>query len=126
MLYSLIKNLRVKNPGQTNFGFMISEETFVLRLKIKCSRKKILRISRNVITPRIRFERKESERFKSFTYEEISKRDKFNLDIFWLKDESLEGSDNLPAPEIIAGEIIENLGSALEQFGQIQESLKVK
>jgi len=48
------------------------------------------------------------------------------LDIFWLKDESLEDSDNLPSPEIIAGEIVENLESALEQFGEIQESLKAK
>lgn len=76
--------------------------------------------------PKNRFERKESDRFKCFTYEEISKRDKFNLDIFWLKDESLEDSENLPPPEIIAGEIVENLESALEQFGQLQESLKVK
>jgi type I restriction enzyme M protein len=42
--------------------------------------------------PKNRHERKESERFKSFTYEELLKRDKLNLDIFWLKDESLEDS----------------------------------
>jgi type I restriction enzyme M protein len=42
--------------------------------------------------PKHRHERKESERFKSFTYEELTKRDKLNLDIFWLKDESLEDS----------------------------------
>jgi type I restriction enzyme M protein len=42
-----------------------------------------------------RLERKESDRFKSFTYEELTKRDKLNLDIFWLKDESLEDSANL-------------------------------
>jgi hypothetical protein len=52
-----------------------------------------------------RHERKESERFKSFTYEELAKRDKLNLDIFWLKDESLEDSANLPAPDVIAAEI---------------------
>ena len=40
--------------------------------------------------PKNRHERKESERFKSFTYEELTKRDKLNLDIFWLKDESFE------------------------------------
>ena len=45
--------------------------------------------------PKNRHERKESERFKSFTYEELTKRDKLNLDIFWLKDESLEDSANL-------------------------------
>src|SRR5438552_1880127 len=49
-----------------------------------------------------RHERKESERFKSFSYEDLLKRDKLNLDIFWLKDESLEDSANLPDPDIIA------------------------
>ena len=43
--------------------------------------------------------RVETERFKSFTYEELTKRDKVNLDIFWLKDDALEESANLPAPE---------------------------
>ena len=76
--------------------------------------------------PQNRHDRKETERFRSFGYEDLIKRDKVSLDIFWLKDESLEDSENLPAPEIIAGEVVENLESALEQFGEIQESLKVK
>lgn len=42
----------------------------------------------------------ETERFESFTYDELVARDKANLDITWLRDESLE--DNLRAPEIIA------------------------
>jgi len=50
--------------------------------------------------------------------------DKANLDIFWLKDESLEDTDNLPAPEILAAEIAENLQSALEQFNSIVEELR--
>ncbi len=50
-------------------------------------------------------------------------RDKANLDIFWLKDESLEDTENLPAPEILAAEIAENLESALEQFNSIREEL---
>ena len=49
-----------------------------------------------------------------------------NLDIFWLKDESLEDSANLPAPEILAKEIAENLESALEQFTSIHEDLIMK
>src|SRR6266446_5750014 len=65
----------------------------------------------------------ESERFKSFTYEELLKRDKVNLDIFWLKDESLEESANLPAPEVIAQEITDDLEAALEQFATIAEDL---
>ena len=76
--------------------------------------------------PENRYRRKETERFKSFTYDEILKRDKVNLDIFWLRDESLEESDNLPAPNIIAQEIVENLEAALEEFSQIEESLTIK
>ena len=45
-----------------------------------------------------RHNRVETERFKSFTYDDLMKRDKVNLDIFWLKDEALEESANLPAP----------------------------
>jgi type I restriction enzyme M protein len=63
------------------------------------------------------------ERFRAFTYDELVQRDKANLDIFWLKDESLEDSENLPAPEVLAAEIVENLESALEQFRAIYEEL---
>jgi hypothetical protein len=48
-----------------------------------------------------RHERRATERFKPFTYAELTKRDKINLDIFWLKDESLEDSANLPDPHVI-------------------------
>jgi type I restriction enzyme M protein len=71
-----------------------------------------------------RHNRVETERFKSFTYEELLKRDKVNLDIFWLKDEALEESSNLPAPGIIAREIADDLEAALEQFATIAEDLK--
>lgn len=74
--------------------------------------------------PKNRHERTESERFKPFTYEELTRRDKVNLDIFWLKDEALEDSANLPAPEIIAQEIVDDLEAALEQFAAIAEDLK--
>jgi type I restriction enzyme M protein len=74
--------------------------------------------------PKNRHERKETERFKVFAYDELLKRDKVNLDIFWLKDESLEESANLPAPEVIAAEIAEDLEAALEQFATIAEDLK--
>jgi type I restriction enzyme M protein len=73
--------------------------------------------------PDNRFERKESERFKGFTYNELMQRDKVSLDIFWLKDDSLEDSANLPDPDIIAKDIAENLEDALEQFRSIQEDL---
>ena len=70
-----------------------------------------------------RHERTESERFKCFAYDDLAKRDKVNLDIFWLKDESLEDSANLPAPDIIAAEIVEDLQAALEQFSEIASDL---
>jgi hypothetical protein len=49
--------------------------------------------------------------------------DKVNLDIFWLRDEALEDSANLPAPETLAAEIVEDLRSALAQFEAIEEEL---
>lgn len=67
--------------------------------------------------------RKETERFKCFSYEEILKRDKTNLDIFWIKDESLEDLDNLPDPDEIASELVEDLESAVEELKEIQEDL---
>ncbi|HEX4405744.1 MAG TPA: class I SAM-dependent DNA methyltransferase [Polyangia bacterium] len=75
--------------------------------------------------PKNRHDRKETERFKAFAYEDLLKRDKVNLDIFWLKDESLEESANLPAPEVIAQDIAEDLQAALEQFATIAEDLKL-
>jgi type I restriction enzyme M protein len=62
-------------------------------------------------------------RWRSFGYDELAKRDKCSLDIFWLKDESLEDSDNLPDPDVIAAEIVEDLKAALEQFAEIQADL---
>ena len=80
----------------------------------------------NCYNPKNRNDRKESERFKSFTYEELAKRDKVNLDIFWLKDDALEESANLPAPQIIAQDITDDLEAALEQFRMIAEDLEGK
>ena len=73
--------------------------------------------------PENRFDRKETERFRCFTYKELMQRDMVNLDIVWIKDESLEETENLPAPEILAREITENLGYALDQFTEIYEDL---
>jgi type I restriction enzyme M protein len=73
--------------------------------------------------PENRHERTETERFKSFAYDDLIKRDKLNLDIFWLKDESLEDSANLPAPDVIAAEIMEDLQAALGQFSEIANDL---
>ena len=51
------------------------------------------------------------------------KRDKANLDIFWLRDESMEDSANLPPPDQIAEEIVEDLRAALEQLEEIAADL---
>jgi len=74
-------------------------------------------------SPKNRHARKESDRFKSFTYEDLLKRDKVNLDIFWLKDDALEESANLPAPGVIAADIVTDLEAALEQFSEIESDL---
>ena len=55
-------------------------------------------------------------RWKKFTYDEIIKRDKTNLDITWIKDESLADLENLPEPDELAQNIIENLEEALDIF----------
>ena len=63
-------------------------------------------------------------RWRAFDYDELIKRDKVNLDIFWLRDESLEDSDNLPPPDEIAAEIVEDLQAALDQFAEIATDLR--
>jgi type I restriction enzyme M protein len=65
----------------------------------------------------------QTERFKRFDVNELLKRDKLNLDIFWLKDESLDDVDSLPSPDVIAAEIVENLQAALEAFQSVADDL---
>jgi len=62
-------------------------------------------------------------RWRAFTYEEITAREKVNLDIFWLRDESLEDLANLPNPDVLALEIVEDLQAALVQFESIADEL---
>ena len=62
-------------------------------------------------------------RWRVYEYEELVARDKAGLDIFWLRDESLADGDNLPPPEVIAQEIVEDLEAALEQFRLIAGDL---
>ena len=71
-----------------------------------------------------RHERVECERFKGFPYDDLLKRDKVNLDIFWLRDESLEDSANLLDPDVLALEISKNWKRPLEQSAAIAEDLK--
>jgi type I restriction enzyme M protein len=73
--------------------------------------------------PDNRHERRETERFRVFTHADLMARDKASLDIFWLRDESLEDTDNLPPPEVIAAEIVEDLEAALSEFASVAASL---
>ena len=82
--------------------------------------------------PANRYERKptwsEEEtdgRWRAYDYDELVARDKASLDIFWLKDASLEDSENLPEPGVIAAEIVEDLEAALEQMKLIADDLAV-
>jgi type I restriction enzyme M protein len=65
-------------------------------------------------------------RWRVYEYDELVARDKASLDIFWLKDESLMDSENLPPPEVIAREIIDDLEAALEQFRLIEADLSAQ
>lgn len=76
--------------------------------------------------PNNRFKRKETDRFQRKSYEEITARDKTNLDITWLRDESLSDMENLPAPDVLALEIIENVEAGLASFKEIVEGLNGK
>ncbi len=62
-------------------------------------------------------------RWRKFTYNEIIARDKTSLDITWLKDKSLADLDNLPDPDTLAAEIIENLEAGLASFREIMIKL---
>ena len=62
-------------------------------------------------------------RWRKFSYEELVARDKTSLDIFWLKDKSLTDLDDLPDPDILAMEIVDNLESGLESFKTIVSTL---
>jgi len=100
-------------------------------LKKKPLRLEDLRDFITLYNPENRHKRKETwsmenteGRWKKFNYEEIIARDKTNLDIFWLKDKSLADLDNLPDPDILAVEIIENIEAGLESFREIVGELE--
>lgn len=65
-------------------------------------------------------------RWRSYTYDEIVARDKASLDIFWLRDESLEDSANLPDPHILAAEIADDLRASLEQIEDVLADLQAR
>ena len=65
-------------------------------------------------------------RWRAFDYADLLRRDKVSLDLFWLRDESLEDSANLPDPDLIAEEIADDLEAALEQFAAIAADLRTE
>jgi type I restriction enzyme M protein len=65
-------------------------------------------------------------RWRKFGYDEIINRDKTSLDIFWMKDKSLADLDNLPDPDVLAADIIENLEAGLQSFREIMISINNK
>lgn len=70
-----------------------------------------------------RREPKNIDRWKSFSYDELIARDNTNLDSIWLKDGSLEDTENMPPPDILAQEIVEQLEAALEEFRSVEDVL---
>ena len=75
--------------------------------------------------PGARNERVESERFRRFSYDELIARDKINLDITWLKDDSLEDPDSLPEPAVLIAEIHDEMKAIMRQFADIAAGLGV-
>jgi type I restriction enzyme M protein len=68
-------------------------------------------------------EDKPDGRWRSYDYEQLLKRDKFSLDLFWIKDKTLTDIDSLPAPDVLAAEIADDLEAALKQFNKIAARL---
>lgn len=62
-------------------------------------------------------------RWRKYSYKDIITRDKTSMDIFWIKDKSLTDLDNLPDPDILSNEIIENIESGLNAFKEIMETI---
>lgn len=62
-------------------------------------------------------------RWRCYTFDEVLKRDKLSLDLFWTKDQSLTDTESLPPPDIIATEIAEELETALQMFSKIATRL---
>ncbi|MBI5880430.1 MAG: type I restriction endonuclease subunit M [Chloroflexi bacterium] len=65
-----------------------------------------------------------TDRWRSYTCDELAARDKASLDIFWLRDESLEDSTNLLDPDVLARETMEDLQAAMAQFAEVAGELE--
>ena len=74
--------------------------------------------------PENRHERTETERFRFYSYDDLIARDKASLDLFWLRDDSLDNLADLPPPDVLQQEIIDHLEAALAAFRDVAAGLQ--
>jgi len=79
-----------------------------------------------VFRPGERHLREDAQRFRRFSYDDLVQRDKVSLDITWLRDASLEDVDDLPPPDVLAQEIVDDLEAAIAEFSAVAESLAAR
>ena len=65
----------------------------------------------------------ETGRFRKFHISEIKERG-YKLDVTWLKDDSLEDSDELPEPQDLATEAVTELEAVVDDLKEIIELLE--
>jgi type I restriction enzyme M protein len=92
-------------------------------LKTRQLRREDLQDFIDCYNPENRYLRTKTERFQLYTYEALVARDKASLDIFWLKDDSLDNLDDLPPPDVLQQEIIDHLEAALSAFRDVAAGL---
>lgn len=121
-----------KDPWTKEIWYYDFRTNIHFTLKKNPLRREDLRDFIECYNPANRYQREETwsetnpeGRWRKFTYEELIARDKTSLDIFWLRDKSLTDLDNLPDPDILALEIIENLEAGLESFRAIASSFQM-
>ena len=110
--------LRQINGKNSRFDSAMMDRKSFSKLKIRMNNKEL--------SGGFNHDRTEKKQWfqSKFSVDEILKRDKTSLDIFWIKDRALADLDNLPDLDELAGDIIENLQSALESFQELQKQLK--
>lgn len=96
-------------------------------LKTRTLKRKDLQPFVEAYYPEDRRKRVEAENFKRYTYEELAERPGFNLDIWAsVKDESLSDPSSLPAPEVIAAQIVEDATAGIEAFAAVAAELQAR
>jgi hypothetical protein len=115
------------NPAAGTGGFLLSAANHLLKgHNLDRDQKRHLQTQTRLrvrLQPENRYQRTETERFRCFSYDNLIQRDKANLDIFGLRDDSPGDSSDHPDSAILASEIVEDLQAALDQFAQIAADL---